>query len=398
MERAGGGGGAVLCVLCGLPAAGKSTLGRALRRQLPLRQGWDCALLAYDDLIPQEEWGRGEPSAEEPPSAAPQDSAWKRQRRELLRHLERLLRALRSGPAPPGPAPPSWGRFLSRFAEQGLLPGRSGGSGTRPLCLVLDDNFYYRSMRYEVFQLARKFSIEINGRHYFRSELRGLPSGGSAFLHGLGRTAVRCCIPADSLGFCQLFLECPLELCLRRNRLRGRPVPEGTVRRMAQRMEAPEPEKNPWERHSLILSCSACSPEEEQCDVGLAEASHVQIINLLSTALENPVKQKEGNAEQKEADRATCAASAVHRADQTCRRIVSQTMQEAKDRNVLPSEMRSLAEELNKLKARVLEDVRQGSHLESESGQHNPSFDPAASVLCSFQLEATNVVNKYILK
>ncbi|NXJ06487.1 PSTK kinase, partial [Odontophorus gujanensis] len=347
MERAGGGS-AVLCVLCGLPAAGKSTLARALRRQLPLRQGWDCALLAYDDLIPQEERERGEPSVGEPPSAAPQDSAWKRRRRELLRHLERLLRALRSGPAPAGPAPPSWGRFLSRFAEQGLLPGRGGGPGARPLCLVLDDNFYYRSMRYEVFQLARKYS----------------------------------------LGFCQLFLECPLELCLHRNRLRGRPVPEGTVRRMAQRMEAPEPEKNPWERHSLILSCSACAPEDE----------HAQIINLLSTALENPVKQNEGNAEQKEADRATCAASAVHRADQTCRRIISQTMKEAKDRNVLPSEMQSLAEELSKLKAGVLEEVRQGSHLESESGQHSPSFDPSASLLCSFQLEATNVVNKYILK
>lgn len=31
-----------------------------------------------------------------------------------------------------------------------------------------------------------------------------------------------------------------------------------------------------------------------------------------------------------EADRAICAASAVHQADQTCRRIISQTMKEAK--------------------------------------------------------------------
>lgn len=66
MERADGGR-VVLCVLCGLPAAGKSTLARALRRQLPLRQGWDCALLVYDDLIPEEAWGRGEPPDGEPP-------------------------------------------------------------------------------------------------------------------------------------------------------------------------------------------------------------------------------------------------------------------------------------------------------------------------------------------
>ncbi|XP_015723026.1 L-seryl-tRNA(Sec) kinase isoform X2 [Coturnix japonica] len=201
----------------------------------------------------------------------------------------------------------------------------------------------------------------------------------------------------DSLGFCQLFLQCPLELCLHRNRLRGSPVPEGTICRMAQRVEVPEPEKNPWEQHSLILSSSACSPEE-QCDAGLMETVLVQIFNLLDTALENPVKQNTENTEQKEADRAICAASAVHQADQTCRRIISQAMKEAKAKNVLPSEMKSLAEELNKIKAEFLEGLRQGRHVESESGQQNPTSDPAARLLSSFQLEASHVVNKYILK
>lgn len=121
MERSGGGR-VVLCLLCGLPAAGKSTLSRALRRLLPPRQGWDCAVLAYDELIPQEAPGPAEPG-------------WKRRRREVLRHLERLLRA---PPACAEPGPPE--------------PGAAAG----PLCIVLDDNFYYRSMRYEVYQLARK--------------------------------------------------------------------------------------------------------------------------------------------------------------------------------------------------------------------------------------------------
>lgn len=123
-----------------------------------------------------------------------------------------------------------------------------------------------------------------------------------------------------------------------------------------------------------------------------------QIINLLATALENPVKQNEENTEQKEADRVACAASTVHQADQTCRRVISQTMKEAKDKNVLPSEMKSLAEELNKLKAAFLEDLRQETHLKNETGQQNHSFDPATSVFSSFQREATSVVNKYILK
>ncbi|NXP23000.1 PSTK kinase, partial [Scytalopus superciliaris] len=268
----------------------------------------------------------------------PQAPGWKRSRRELLQCLERLLRAVLSGPPPPGPAQPAWQRLLRWGRTEGLLgPGR----GARPLCILLDDNFYYRSMRYEVYQLARKYS----------------------------------------LGFCQLFLECPLECCLQRNRLRSDPVPEQTIHLMATKIEMPDLKKNAWEQNSLILRSSDCISEDNE-----------QIINLLATALENPVRPKEEDTEQKEADRAICAASAVHQADQMCRRVISQAMKDARDKNILPSEMKSLAEELNKLKAEFLEDLRQGNTLKT------PNSDPATSITSSFQHEATNVVNKYILK
>lgn len=68
------------------------------------------------------------------------------------------------------------------------------------------------------------------------------------------------------------------------------------------------------------------------------------------------------------------------------------------DKNVLPSEMKSLAEELNKLKAEFLEDLRQGNNLKNQICIQNQYSDPATSVTSSFQHKATNVVNKYILK
>ncbi|XP_010124809.1 PREDICTED: L-seryl-tRNA(Sec) kinase, partial [Chlamydotis macqueenii] len=216
-----------------------------------------------------------------------------------------------------------------------------------PLYLILDDNFYYRSMRYEVYQLARKYS----------------------------------------LSFCQLFLECPLECCLQRNRLRSHPLPDQIIHLMARKIEMPDVKKNAWEQNSLILNSCDCNLEDNE-----------QIISLLATALENPVKQNEENTEQKEADRAICATSTVHQADQICRRIISRTMKDAKGKNVLPSEMKSLAEELNKLKMEFLEDLRQGNHLKNQICIQNQYFDPATSVTSSFQHEATNVVNKYILK
>lgn len=43
---------ACLCVLCGLPAAGKSTLSRIVC-SAAARRGWRSAVVQYDDLIPE---------------------------------------------------------------------------------------------------------------------------------------------------------------------------------------------------------------------------------------------------------------------------------------------------------------------------------------------------------
>lgn len=43
---------ACLCVLCGLPAAGKSTLARTVL-STAAQHGWRVAVVPYDDLIPQ---------------------------------------------------------------------------------------------------------------------------------------------------------------------------------------------------------------------------------------------------------------------------------------------------------------------------------------------------------
>ncbi|NXY81043.1 PSTK kinase, partial [Alcedo cyanopectus] len=358
-EEPGGGGSARvgLCVLCGLPAAGKSSLARALLRLLPQRQGWACGLLTYDELIPPEVFGSRESEAG-PEGPSPLLPCWKQSRRELLQCLESFVRALVSGnplSAPAAGAQAAWERFLACCRQQGLLSsaGSHAGDGylTRaatagPLYLILDDNFYYQSMRYEVYQLARKYS----------------------------------------LSFCQLFLECPLECCLQRNRLRSHAVPEQTICLMARKIEKPDLKKNAWELNSLILKSFDGTSENDE-----------QIISFLAAALENPVKQNEENTEQKEVDRAICAASTIHQADQRCRHIISQAMKDAKDKKVLPSEMKSLAEELNKLKAEFLEDLRQGNNLKEQICPPSQDSDPATSV-SSFQHEATHIVNKYVFK
>ncbi|XP_071071741.1 L-seryl-tRNA(Sec) kinase isoform X2 [Dasypus novemcinctus] len=274
-----------LCVLSGLPAAGKSTFARALGHRLRQERGWAVGVVAYDDVMPD--------SFLDEASARPLTSQWKLLRQELLKYLEGFLMAVISQcqmSVPPNRSGAMWEDFITCLKDQDLISTSALESQScylltkiavsRPLVLILDDNFYYQSMRYEVYQLARKYS----------------------------------------LGFCQLFFDCPLETCLQRNGQRSRALPAEIIHLMGRKIEKPNPEKNAWEHNSLSIQ----SPE------GSSEV-RLEVTDLLFTALENPVIYVEENMQQKETDRIICSTNILHQADQTLRRIVSQTMKEAKE-------------------------------------------------------------------
>ncbi|XP_021023367.1 L-seryl-tRNA(Sec) kinase [Mus caroli] len=338
-----------LCVLCGLPAAGKSTFARALALRLRRERGWAVGVLSYDDVLPL--------ALPDCAGTQPRPSQWKMFRQELLKHLECFLVAVISGAqmsAPPNRTEAVWEDFIACLKSQDLMIFPTALEAqpchllakpavSRPLFLVLDDNFYYQSMRYEVYQLARKYS----------------------------------------LGFCQLFLDCPLETCLKRNGERSQPLPDETIQLMGRKIEKPNPEKNAWEHNSLIIQSSACSLE-----------ASLEVTGLLLTALENPVKCVEDNTEQKETDRIICSANILHKADEALRRTVSQTMREAKDEQIPLNNLKDLAEELNKLKADVLEDLRQGNR----KYLHFQQTTDLSDIISSFCKERDTIVQKYFSK
>ncbi|KAM6897884.1 L-seryl-tRNA(Sec) kinase [Xenentodon cancila] len=191
---------------------------------------------------------------------------------------------------------------------RGLLqPGGLKSDGV-PLLFLLDDNFYYSSMRYEVFQLGRKYS----------------------------------------LGFCQVYLECDLESCIKRNQSRSQPIPREVILEMVKRLESPNPQKNSWEKRSLLLNTTE---NLSQCDVE-------KVMELISSAMSNPLSPAEDNTEQKEADRLKCATSVVHQADQACRRLISEAVKTARENQVPSENMRRLAAQLNESKATCLRSLR----------------------------------------
>ncbi|XP_068112938.1 L-seryl-tRNA(Sec) kinase isoform X3 [Hyperolius riggenbachi] len=249
-----------LCLLCGLPGAGKSTLAAALREK---HSRYTIAVISYDAILAEDAFER-EPAAESREiSCQPEEmggkeqSAWKKYRQHLLQCLEQLTLSLISGcalQAPDGNIASSWERFCRCLEHQGLISAASLDSAPimnpahRPLYLLLDDNFYYQSMRYEVYQLARKYC----------------------------------------LGFCQLYLQCPAELCLQRNRSRHSAVTEETILLMEGKIEPPNAERNSWEENSLIL--------DGRTGVTTDKAN---ITSLLQRALDNPVRPLEDDSEEK---------------------------------------------------------------------------------------------------
>ncbi|XP_058554004.1 L-seryl-tRNA(Sec) kinase isoform X1 [Neofelis nebulosa] len=367
-----------LCLLCGLPAAGKSTFARALSPRLRQERGWAVGVVAYDDVMPDaflEEasarplvstegagpslWSQKEIEELHLNAGLPlgwEPSQWKVLRQELLKYLEYFLLAVINGcqmSTPPNRTEAMWEDFITCLKDQDLISSAAPEAQScylltktavsRPLFLILDDNFYYQSMRYEVYQLARKYS----------------------------------------LGFCQLFLDCSLETCLQRNGQRPQALPAETIHLMGRKLEKPNPEKNAWEHNSLTIESSECSSE-----------ASLKLTDLLLTALENPVKYIEDNVEQKEADRIICSTNLLHQADQMLRRIVSQTMKEAKEERVLPFNLKLLAEELNKLKAEFLEDLRQGN----KKYLCFPETINVSDAIAFFHHEKDNIVQKYFSK
>ncbi|XP_029383600.1 L-seryl-tRNA(Sec) kinase [Echeneis naucrates] len=297
---------ACLCVLCGLPAAGKSTLARTVLRTAA-ESGWRATVVPYDDLIPDRAFQSR--TVEDRVSLHDAPTEWKLHRQVVLQCIERFFMK----PAVVAELPVKCqinGGVWEQCIQDLLRPEALDHSGPdqKPLVFLLDDNFYYQSMRYEVCQLARKCS----------------------------------------LGFCQVYLHCELESCIIRNQNRPQPIPTEVILEMVKRLESPNPQKNPWEKNSILLNTTE----------NLSKSGINRVMDLISSALNNPLNPVEDNIEQKEADRQKCATSVVHQADQACRRLISEAMKTARENQVSSEHMRSVATQLNESKTTFLQNFK----------------------------------------
>lgn len=150
------------------------------------------------------------------------------------------------------------------------------------LVILLDDNFYYRSMRQPYYALAGAYEA----------------------------------------GFCEVLVRCSVEEALERNshRHEGAKVPSDVIKRMALRMEYAAPFSHSWEQQSLEIASH-----------GDNSLDRLEVLHLIQSSLSSPVvhsdteESRQVRAAAASASRIVCSRSVLHQADLLLRQFVAET-------------------------------------------------------------------------
>lgn len=163
--------------------------------------------------------------------------------------------------------------------------GKNIGNGNNPVVLILDDNFYYRSMRKQYYQLSKICMF-----FYFTLDFQ-----------------VR--IPFMSISF-----RTPMDECIRRNAERCNSVPDSVINRMESRFEWPDSNICPWERYNLELNNSITINRDIEDFVGFVLDQPLVFVDLEQLEAERENSREINNA------------NAIHILDDVLRSLVKRYM------------------------------------------------------------------------
>ena len=319
-----------LVMLCGLPAAGKSTLSRRLLEHpahlrealnVPYVRVWH---LSFDAVLARLEAERGARGFD------PQ--LWHEAREHAFAvvrsHCERLGRAgdgassVSSTPAAPtavpatpaapaapaSPAAPSAPASLAALATSAT----DGLAATDSECfevLVLDDNMQYRSMRRAYYRLARD----------------------------------------HRLGLCTLCLPLSTEEAIARDaqRAEGEHVGAATISLMAEALQWPDPERQPWEAGVVRLAPPPAPPAD-------AWSVAAQLAACLSAPVAAEAVDVAARAADFAASQQQTAESAVHQLDLRLRKAIASHLQSGAAKALAGPARTALAKRLGERKKEAL--------------------------------------------
>ena len=162
--------------------------------------------------------------------------------------------------------------------------------------LFVDDNLFYRSMRYRFYQIARQYAC----------------------------------------SFCQVYVHAPLDIVMGRNtgRRKSCVIPRDTILKMDEMFEIPDKQGYPWELNTLWLN-----NEDELNSAGSDELAYVRLLGAILNFVDEssveivPPLLSEEEIKKRESSRAANLENYVHQCDQLLRRWISTKMQAARTKS-----------------------------------------------------------------
>lgn len=281
-----------ILVLMGLPGSGKTTLAQKLK--ICLKEKFQVILVCYDDLIPLADQAHLALNSD--------DKAWKEARKSIVNGVHALI-----NPDESGLSPSEIQEFKAKVLFSEDIP-----ESAKDTLVIVDDNNYYASMRYEYYQVAR----------------------------------------FNQIGFCQLHIDVGQDEAKIRNETRDQKVPNEVIEVMAKKLEAPDPLKNSWEQFSFATQA-----------IQKESSSLIEMVEtIVSLALQNPVKPiPEVDQEARDRSRAKCTASIVHQADKVLRKQIGRRMKDVKSESDGDAKVLEDAIALyNESRTELLEDLKTG--------------------------------------
>lgn len=319
---------ASVCVLtlCGLPAAGKTTFASSFTDYLhqadtpPMNesgvaenQNFSNSLsyrvihIDYDELIPGEVKVCLMDDSEQFTV-----SEWKLYRKVILRCIDNFLGRLS-------------GYTLHETVDDlsdmctvihnkispvfsNLYDGLNTSMRHGAVVLVIDDNMYYSSMRYQVYQLARKYST----------------------------------------GYAQIYFPVDVKEALERNTHRNFPVADDVIVSMSSKIDVPSAQ-NSWEALTTEWTAEDYSQQ-----------NFCKVVTLIEQALHNPVTLVTDNLEsERQESRSVSCKSLLHQSDCILRHLMTDFVTTLKTEVTDSAEISERAKEANGVRQRILEELRQ---------------------------------------
>ncbi|XP_055528290.1 L-seryl-tRNA(Sec) kinase [Wyeomyia smithii] len=276
-----------ISVLVGLPGVGKTTFCKAFKHYLEQKQSPIAVIrISFDDFIRfdnEQDFENG---------------LCKTQRKQLLECIEMIVRAVRMQNFE---TLHEANEILMNLFRTNVLIDMNNVNPNTVYLFVLDDNMYYRSMRFDVLKMARKYST----------------------------------------GFFQIFFDVPLSVATARNAARSNQIPQDVLLRMAMRLEQPNERFYKWEANCF----STCDPLRE----------FAEIETIIAKYLNNPEHPSSDIALTQPAEQ-----SVIHKLDLLLRKIVGDVIQSRKTSCNKKNELKKLFEELNRKRKTILSDARNG--------------------------------------